>query len=68
MKRRKDGSSVYKFVSFHKSSKKWLVHIRTNGKAKHLGLFEDEREAADAYNTAARKHFGISTKLNIFTD
>ena len=68
MKRHKDGSSVYKGVSFHKPSKKWLVHIKANGQVQHLGYFTNEREAAEAYNTAALEHFGIFAKLNIFTD
>ena len=61
-------SSVYKGVSLHKLSKKWVVHIGINGKAKHLGLFAIEREAAEAYNTAAREHYKEFARLNIFND
>ena len=39
-------SSKYKGVSVCKANGKWLVHIKFNGKVKHLGYFESEREAA----------------------
>ena len=58
-KSNKARSSIYKGVSIHGQSKKWVVHIGINGKAKHVGLFASEREAAEAYNTA---------RLNIFED
>ena len=60
--------SSYKGVSFHKQSKKWLVHIGINGKAKHLGLYTNEREAAEAYNAAAVEHYKEFAKLNEFDD
>ncbi len=62
-----DGSSVFKGVSYQAKSKKWLVHIGINGKAKHLGLFTDEREAAEAYNAAALEHYKEFAKLNDLT-
>jgi hypothetical protein len=67
-KTNKATSSIYKGVSFHKPLQKWLVHIRTNGKVQHLGLFGNEREAAEVYNAAAIEHFGDFAKLNEFTD
>ena len=59
-------SSMYKGVSFHKPLQKWVVHIKVNGEVQHLGYFEDEREAAEAYNAAALEHFGEYAKLNEF--
>jgi hypothetical protein len=67
-KNRTDGSSVYKGVSYGVKSKKWLAHIGINGKAKHLGVFTNEREAAQAYNAAAVLHYKEFAKLNIFED
>ena len=46
---RKDGSSRYTGVSWKKSHSKWEVGIQIQGKRKHLGLFEDELDAANAY-------------------
>ena len=40
--------------------KKWLVHIRNQ----HVGMFNDEKEAAIAYNNHAKEHFGVFAKLN----
>ena len=34
---------------FHKKAKKWKSQIKLNGKLKHLGLFESEQEAHQAY-------------------
>ena len=45
---------------------KWLVHIKVNGKVQHLGYFEYEKEAAEAYNAAATESFGEYAKLNEF--
>tara|TARA_R110002153_G_C13027118_1_gene468252 strand:- start:130 stop:600 length:471 start_codon:yes stop_codon:yes gene_type:complete len=53
-KDKKGGSSKYTGVSWSKRDKKWLTHIRINGKVKHLGTFTDELEAAQAYKIALR--------------
>ena len=54
----KNSTSKYKGVSKH--GDKWLVHIRNQ----HVGLFNDEKEAAIAYNNHAKEHFGVFAKLN----
>ena len=61
-------TSMYKGVSFHKPLNKWLVHVSIGKKCTHVGYFETEREAAEAYNAAATEHYGIYKKLNEFTD
>ena len=53
-----NSTSQYKGVSKHNN--KWIVHIRNH----HVGLFEDEKEAAIAYNNHAKEHFGVFAKLN----
>ena len=49
-------SSRFKGVTWHGG--KWRAKIVVDGKQRHLGRFEDEVEAAKAYDGAARKHFG----------
>jgi hypothetical protein len=46
-------SSKYFGVSFSKQKNKWIAVIVVNKKQTNLGSFEDEIEAAEAYNKAA---------------
>ena len=57
-------SSIYKGVSWNKQSKKWSGQIKKNGVKHHLGLFESERAAGEAYNTAAVLYLKNFAKLN----
>lgn len=45
------GTSQFMGVSLHRG-KKWIAHIKIDGKYKHLGSFDDEKQAALAYNKA----------------
>jgi hypothetical protein len=67
-KHRTDGSSVYKGVNYQTQAKKWKAQIGFNRQRIYLGIFPSEREAAEAYNTAAREQYGEYAKLNIFED
>lgn len=46
------GTSKYKGVSWEKDRKKWKSQIYINGKKKHIGLFNSELEAHEAYQNA----------------
>jgi hypothetical protein len=57
-------SSRYVGVSLEKGRGKWLAYISYNGKRIHLGRFDDEIEAAKAYDEAAKKYHGEFARLN----
>jgi hypothetical protein len=62
--RNKKTHSKYKGVTWHKQHKKWMAQIICNRKRTHLGYFIDEKEAAKAYNTAAKEVWGEFAWLN----
>jgi len=79
--RRPFGTSKYLGVSLHistakqtnkngelviyKSRPRWVAHIKTENGYKHLGLFDNEIDAAKAYDEAAIIHHGEFANLNI---
>lgn len=58
-------SSKYKGVCWHKRKKKWSAEIMKNSKHYHIGYFNTEEKAAEAYNKAAIKLFEEFANLNI---
>lgn len=63
---KKPGISKYKGVGFDKRRNKWTAKIKYNKKQKYLGSHTDEKDAARAYNEAAKKYHGRFAVLNEF--
>ena len=58
-------SSRFMGVSWNKDIRKWQAYIQVDGVQHHLGLFENEEEAARARDAAAVELFGSFARLNL---
>lgn len=58
------GDSQYKGVSWHKHANKWVAQIHKDYKHIHIGYFENELDAAFAYDKEAQRLFGPYANLN----
>jgi hypothetical protein len=57
-------SSAFRGVSWKQHAKTWRAEICAKGVKYNLGYFENEEDAAHAYDAAAIKHFGEFAKTN----
>lgn len=62
------GVSHFKGVCFSKEKGKFRSLIQVNGKRKHLGYFNNEVDAARAYDSAALLFHGVYAKTNDMLD
>jgi len=56
--KRKNTSSRFRGVSWHKAYRQWQAQIKIAGKLIYLGRYVKEQSAAKAYDVAAKKYFG----------
>ena len=56
--RRKDNTTGFKGVSWHRSVGKFTSRIWKNGKRVHLGVFDTAQDASAAYKAAAKDEYG----------
>ncbi len=67
LKQQKPSHSKYKGVTWNKQqgpSGRWVAYIVMNSKRRHIGYFDNEEDAARAYNEAAKQYFKEYAKLN----
>lgn len=64
LSKRKDNTSGFKGVNWHKQKSKWRARIQLDKKRIDVGYFDCPIEAARAYNAAAIKYHGEFAKLN----
>ena len=58
-KRGNQQNRIGKGYTWHKKSQKWVAKIVVNGVAKHLGLFDKEEDAHQAYLQAKKIYHNI---------
>ncbi len=66
--RKKTTSSRYRGVCWNKRRHKWYAAIRAAGTNYYLGVFDDEADAAHAYDAAASRLLGDEAILNFSDD
>ena len=60
-------TSKYRGVTYFRRTKRWLAQIKYRGKSRYLGYYENESDAARAYDRAAKKYYKDFARLN-FTE
>jgi hypothetical protein len=63
MSRRRDNTSGFKGVNWHKGERKWHARIMLHGRHIHLGSFDSAEVAYEAYKAKALELFGEFARL-----
>lgn len=64
-RKRPNSTSAYWGVARHPNHRHpWRAQIRIHGRQRHLGCYSTEAEAAQAYDAAARAHYGDAARTN----
>ena len=61
-------TSKYKCVYWHEKRQRWIAKMQANNKYIWIGTYNNEEDAARAYNEAARLHHGEFASLNDVPD
>lgn len=56
-------SSKYKGVSYDRKNKNWKTRYSLDGRARHLGVFDTEIGAVEAWNDKMKKLYGELAEL-----
>ena len=65
--RRPGASSMFRGVSYRKRTGQWIAQLYWRGRRYFLGAYEDELEAAEAYNKHALQIIGPFAVVNDLT-
>ena len=58
--------SGFRGVYPHRPTGRWIAQVSVAGRPQHLGIFDDPRDAARAYDLAAREQWGPFARTNGF--
>lgn len=61
-------SSEYVGVTFHKQTQKWVAQLKKNHRKYYIGVYDNENDAAKAYNQKAIELYGNDANLNVIVD
>ncbi len=60
--------SQFRGIRWLKQTRKWLAYVYIDKVLTRIGYFDDEEEAARAYDSYAKQHHGRWTKLNFLEE